>query len=300
MITTNVQLSEQIVTALTDLYGEIDMRVIARYLVNLTSRAVRSAESISLHVYFPDRRQFATMGVFALPHFGSTLVTDEDSALGRLMSSRQVIWARTPGEAAALYDIPDDGSLAYSRTRDIHRCYMTSPHGSLIIMPCKIGEHFIASLWVDNLSRPGAFSATDRTRLSQVARLSAVTLTGSRYATILTESGLSERWAYDSRHKENSNSKPASSAPNKGPEATLSPANNTGLASSDSQNHLALTPPLSNREREVLDLIVAGYTNQQIAQLLVISVNTVRTHRRSLMMKYDAHNVVELIARATN
>lgn len=55
---------------------------------------------------------------------------------------------------------------------------------------------------------------------------------------------------------------------------------------------------LSDRELEVLKLIAEGYTNQEVADLLCISINTVLTHRTSLMRKLSIHNRSELIKSA--
>lgn len=52
---------------------------------------------------------------------------------------------------------------------------------------------------------------------------------------------------------------------------------------------------LSPREREILQLIAEGYTNKQIAEILVISIKTVQAHRNSLMQKLNLHNRGELI-----
>ncbi len=52
---------------------------------------------------------------------------------------------------------------------------------------------------------------------------------------------------------------------------------------------------LSLREREVLQLITEGHTNQTIAQLLVISSKTVEKHRASIMAKLDIHDMVGLV-----
>ncbi|MCF7803426.1 MAG: response regulator transcription factor [Candidatus Marinimicrobia bacterium] len=52
---------------------------------------------------------------------------------------------------------------------------------------------------------------------------------------------------------------------------------------------------LTEREREVLQLIGEGHTNQQIAEKLFISVKTVETHRTNLSNKLDIHNKSELI-----
>lgn len=52
---------------------------------------------------------------------------------------------------------------------------------------------------------------------------------------------------------------------------------------------------LTDREREVLKLVAEGHTNQEVADLLCLSINTVLTHRQSLMAKLDLHNRTELI-----
>ncbi len=52
---------------------------------------------------------------------------------------------------------------------------------------------------------------------------------------------------------------------------------------------------LTPREREVLKLIAEGYTNQAIAEKLVISASTVQTHRTRIMQRLNLHNRVELI-----
>lgn len=52
---------------------------------------------------------------------------------------------------------------------------------------------------------------------------------------------------------------------------------------------------LTPREREMLQLISEGYTNNRIAEALGISVKTVERHRTNLMAKLNAHNLVELI-----
>jgi|YNPNPStandDraft_1061719.scaffolds.fasta_scaffold20081_3 two-component system response regulator NreC len=52
---------------------------------------------------------------------------------------------------------------------------------------------------------------------------------------------------------------------------------------------------LSPRETEVLALIAAGYSNQQIAEKLVISVKTVETHKAHIMEKLGARSRVDLV-----
>lgn len=52
---------------------------------------------------------------------------------------------------------------------------------------------------------------------------------------------------------------------------------------------------LTEREREVLQLLGEGYTGPEIAEKLFISPRTVSTHRTNLMAKLDLHNQVELV-----
>lgn len=58
-------------------------------------------------------------------------------------------------------------------------------------------------------------------------------------------------------------------------------------------------PVLTRREKEVLELIAAGHTNQDIADKLFISCTTVDTHRKNLLQKFEAKNVAVLINLAT-
>jgi len=51
---------------------------------------------------------------------------------------------------------------------------------------------------------------------------------------------------------------------------------------------------LSDREREVLQLIAEGKSTKEIALKLHISVKTVETHRRQIMKKLDIHTIAEL------
>ncbi|WP_028787934.1 response regulator [Terrimonas ferruginea] len=57
-------------------------------------------------------------------------------------------------------------------------------------------------------------------------------------------------------------------------------------------------PPITRREKEVLQLIAQGYTNIEIAEQLFISTATVNTHRKSLLEKFEAKNTAILIGRA--
>jgi two-component system, NarL family, response regulator NreC len=53
--------------------------------------------------------------------------------------------------------------------------------------------------------------------------------------------------------------------------------------------------PLSDREREVLRLLALGHTNQEIAQMLYLSVRTAETHRARIMQKLGLTTRAELV-----
>jgi DNA-binding NarL/FixJ family response regulator len=55
-------------------------------------------------------------------------------------------------------------------------------------------------------------------------------------------------------------------------------------------------PSLSNREREILDLLAQGLTGEQVAERLVLSAETVKTHIRNAMSKLEASTRVHAIA----
>lgn len=52
---------------------------------------------------------------------------------------------------------------------------------------------------------------------------------------------------------------------------------------------------LSEREREIFQLIAEGHTNKDIADLLHVSPATVETHRAHIFQKLDVHNTAELV-----
>jgi len=52
---------------------------------------------------------------------------------------------------------------------------------------------------------------------------------------------------------------------------------------------------LTEREKEILTLIVQGYTNREMGDALNISVRTVETHRSNIMEKLNLHSRVDLV-----
>lgn len=52
---------------------------------------------------------------------------------------------------------------------------------------------------------------------------------------------------------------------------------------------------LSDREREVLQLVAEGKSSKEIAQILGVSVSTVESHRKHIMEKLDLHNTAAVV-----
>lgn len=75
----------------------------------------------------------------------------------------------------------------------------------------------------------------------------------------------------------------------------LSP--DAGMSHSE-QKALKNQPTLTRREKEVLLLIADGLTNPQIAEKLFISLNTVDSHRKNLLMKFEVSNTALLVRSA--
>ena len=68
---------------------------------------------------------------------------------------------------------------------------------------------------------------------------------------------------------------------------------------SDSASQSTLyVDPLTERELEVLYLVAAGLTNQEIANELVVSLGTIKTHINHIYRKLDAHSRTQAVARA--
>ena len=67
------------------------------------------------------------------------------------------------------------------------------------------------------------------------------------------------------------------------------------LQSEPATEAMDIREQLSPREREILQLVVEGHTNQAVAQILNVSAKTVERHRASLMKKLEVCNLPDLI-----
>ena len=54
---------------------------------------------------------------------------------------------------------------------------------------------------------------------------------------------------------------------------------------------------LTLKEAQVLKHIMNGLSNAQIAQAMSLSINTVKTHRRRIMKKFEVYNVTQLVGK---
>ncbi len=85
------------------------------------------------------------------------------------------------------------------------------------------------------------------------------------------------------------------------PPSTLSASSSIsldGTGGDDASASASLLGLLSPQERAVLQLLGHGRSNREIAAALVLTVNTVKTHLRSLYRKLDVHTRLEAVARA--
>jgi DNA-binding NarL/FixJ family response regulator len=81
-------------------------------------------------------------------------------------------------------------------------------------------------------------------------------------------------------------------------ETYLSPGISDSVVRAALINELAARDPLTQREREVLQLIAEGKTNKEVSQHLGMSVKTVESHRRNLMIKLNIHETAGLVRHA--
>ncbi len=68
-----------------------------------------------------------------------------------------------------------------------------------------------------------------------------------------------------------------------------------GSTTSRATDRLDLYETLTSREREVLQLVAEGNTNQEVGRLLGVSIKTVQTHRAAVMEKLGLRDVTHLV-----
>lgn len=78
----------------------------------------------------------------------------------------------------------------------------------------------------------------------------------------------------------------------------LDALNNRTLSTPPAISTQPLSDSLTDRELEVLQLLAAGYSNQDIAQILTVSPGTVKTHVKSIYHKMSVHSRTQAAARA--
>jgi DNA-binding NarL/FixJ family response regulator len=67
------------------------------------------------------------------------------------------------------------------------------------------------------------------------------------------------------------------------------------LTSANGKGRIILAKKLTNREMEVLRLVTMGKTSKEVADRLSLSVETVRSYRKSMMRKLGVRNIASLI-----
>lgn len=75
----------------------------------------------------------------------------------------------------------------------------------------------------------------------------------------------------------------------------LSPGISGALVDYHLQQGRASADPLSDRERQVLQLVAEGKTMREVSVVLSVSVKTAESHRTRLMRKLDLHNTAGLV-----
>lgn len=76
----------------------------------------------------------------------------------------------------------------------------------------------------------------------------------------------------------------------------LSPEAASTISNSKESN----IPIITKREAQVLTMIAEGMTNAEIAEKLFVSVTTIDTHRKNLLLKFEAKNTATLIKKAAS
>lgn len=167
------------------------------------------------------------------------------------------------------------------------------------------------SLYWDRLDDPGmatvcmAVEAAAQTYEGELER--AVELLGAAFHQPVWVSGWLQRWALAARLRTDLESRLGKAAFQaaweRGAASDVETVIRSILDKDAPQPRPAASPgllePLSDREREVLELIADGLSNRDIAERLVLSVGTVKVHTRNIYGKLHVNSRTQAIAQAT-
>jgi DNA-binding NarL/FixJ family response regulator len=67
------------------------------------------------------------------------------------------------------------------------------------------------------------------------------------------------------------------------------------MSSEEGKPNPQMKEPLTRREMEILKLICDGFSSKDISEKLFISINTVETHRKRILLKLNAKNSVVIV-----
>lgn len=81
---------------------------------------------------------------------------------------------------------------------------------------------------------------------------------------------------------------------------TITPSTTSLPVNTPAQDATPLLAALSSREKEVLDLITKGFSGEEIAQLMHLSLHTIRTYVRRIYGKLNVNSRTEAIYEARN
>lgn len=84
------------------------------------------------------------------------------------------------------------------------------------------------------------------------------------------------------------------------PEVTQTIMQHLGRKKTTKSSNLVVDMPLTDREIEVLELVVKEYSNNEIAEKLFIGLRTVDAHKRNLLEKTGSKNTAGLVLYAVN
>jgi len=62
----------------------------------------------------------------------------------------------------------------------------------------------------------------------------------------------------------------------------------------------SIAESLTNREKEILDLLVQGQANKEIAAKLFVSIDTVKTHLKNIYQKLEVNSRLQAVAKANS